>query len=451
MAIIIQNGVIVSMGADGTTYAPGYIKIEGNRIADIGAGTLCSSDIQPMDEVIDATGHVVYPGFVNVHSHVYLTSLRGRSEDAPSIDSVYGMQLPMRHTVTPEESYALARLGMLEILRFGSTTLVDSSANMDAVAAAARDMGIRTYLVAGLIHDANLGPVVDGEYSYDAAIGQRTLQAAADFADEWHGAEGGRLQVMLGPHASDTCSEDLWREIANVAAAKQLGITSHMLQNRQEVHLIKNRYGRAPFRWLADLGVLEHDFLAAHCVHVDDAEIAVMAEYDVALAHCPAILAKRGATAPAGAMSKAGVKIGFGTDNMSGDMVEAMRYALTSWRIRTNTPDDPKPDRMMRIATLGGAEAVRAADRIGSLEVGKLADITIVDYRKPHLTPHFADNTMSNFVHCGLGNDVSMVVVDGRVIIRDGKFLLADEEEIMGEAQQAATKAWERLGSGRAQ
>lgn len=448
MAIIIQNGTIVSMDADGTTYSPGYIKIEGHRIVDIGAGSLSSADIGPTDEIIDATGHVVYPGFVNVHSHVYLTSLRGRSEDAPSIESVYGMQLPMRYTVTPEESYALARLGMLEILRFGSTTLVDSSANMDAVAAAARDMGIRTHLVAGLIHDANLGPVVDGEYTYDPAIGQRTLQEAVDFIDRWHGEEDGRLQVMLGPHASDTCSEQLWRDIVQVAAAKKVGITSHMLQNRQEVHLIESRYGRAPFRWLADIGVLEHDFLAAHCVHVDDEEIAVMAEYDVALAHCPAILAKRGATAPAGAMSAAGVKIGFGTDNMSGDIVEAMRYALTSWRIRTNTPDEPKPEQIMRMATIGGAEAVRAADQVGSLETGKLADITIVDYRKPHLTPHFEDNTMSNFVHCGLGNDVATVIVDGRVLVRDGKFLLADENDIMREAQEAAAQAWDRLRSG---
>ena len=164
---LLKGGSVFTMDSNRTCYHPGYVLVENNRIAQVGKGEPDSAGPCP-DEVIDVTGQAVFPGFINIHSHAVLTALRGRAEDVDTVTAVYGLMVPMNEEVTPEDSYAMARLGLWEMLRTGVSTVVESSAHMEAVAEAARSLGIRAYLVAGKIHDAVLSKVLQGTYEFDS-------------------------------------------------------------------------------------------------------------------------------------------------------------------------------------------------------------------------------------------------------------------------------------------
>ncbi len=445
MTILIRGGSVHCLDEENTVHRPGYVFVEDGRIASLGEGEP-GEEFRIADETIDATGMAVFPGFINIHSHAVLTALRGRAEDVDTITAVYGLMTPINEAMTPDESYALARGGFLEMLTTGISTVVESSTNMEAVARAARDMGMRSYLVAGKIHDAVLSRVLDGEYLFDPAIGERTLTEAEEFVDRWEGAANDRLRCMLGPHATDTCSRDLWEKVAHLSEQRELAVTTHVLQNTQEKAQVQSIHGVLPVELLRDVGVLNERLLAAHCVHITDRETNMMAEGRATLAHCPAILARRGSTGPLVPMMRRGINVGLGTDNMSGDMVEAMRFALTAARIREGSSDYPKPYHIIEMATAGGARSVGRAHDLGSIEVGKIADITTISYGVPHMTPIYPDTEVSTLVHCGMGRDVSSVIVDGQILLRDGELWAGDAREIMGEAQGAATSVLRRIG-----
>ncbi|MFO7941514.1 MAG: amidohydrolase family protein [Bacillota bacterium] len=445
MKILIKGGSVHCLDADNTVHRPGYVLVDDGRIAAVGEGQP-RGEVSTADEIIDAEGMAVFPGFINTHSHAVLTALRGRAEDVDTITAVYGLMTPINEAMTPDESYALARGGFLEMLTTGISTVVESSTNMEAVAQAARDMGIRSYLVAGKIYDAVLSRVLDGEYHFDPSIGERTLAEATEFVDRWEGTADDRLRCMLGPHATDTCSRELWEKVAGLSRERDLAVTTHVLQNTQEKAQVERLHGVLPVELLRDVGVLNERLLAAHCVHITDRETDMMAEGGATLAHCPAILARRGSTGPLVPMMQRGINVGLGTDNMSGDMVEAMRFALTAARIREGSSDNPKPHHIMEMAAGGGARSIGRADDLGSLEVGKIADITTVSYDVPHMTPIYPDTEISTLVHCGMGRDVSSVIVDGQILLRDGQFQSGDAREIMRDAQEAATSVLGRIG-----
>jgi len=442
--ILITGGAVFPFAEDATGYHPGYVLIEDGRIQAVGEGTPDLAAMDP-DETIDATGQAVFPGFINLHSHAALTALRGRAEDVDTVTAVYGLMAPINDALTPEETYAMARLGFFEMMRTGVATVMESSVHMDAVARAAEEMGIRAYLVAGKVHDVVLGGVLEGKYAFDASLGERTLRDALDLVDAWEGRGDGRLGFILGPHATDTCSRDLWERVGEAARERGIGVTTHLLQNTQERDQVMALHGMRPVELLEAVGVLNDDLVAAHCLHISDREMDMMAEAGAHLAHCPAILAKRGSVAPLMPLRARGVNAGIGTDNMSGDMVEAMRFAIAASRIREVSPDTPKPADILWLGTRGGARALGRDADLGSLEAGKRADVTIVDYRAPHTTPVFPETYVSTLLHCGVGTDVSTVLVDGRIVLRDGQLQTADPGEILDEAQRAADAALKRI------
>jgi len=384
---------------------------------------------------------VVTPGFVNVHTHAILSMVRGVAEDL-GFAPAYTPGIPHGHDVTPEEAHALARLGALEALLFGSTLINDTYVHADVTAPAMAELGLRV-TTCGRIHDADFSLIGDGRWEYHDAIGERTLGEAVALAEAWHGAFDGRLGVQLAAHAPDTCSDRLLRQIGTTAGRLGVRVNTHLAQSRVEVKQVLARSGRTPAEALDDAGLLNERLLAAHCLFLGDADMARVGRAGIHVAHIPKGNATGGTMAPTPRLRAAGANIALGTDNMHADMVEVMRWALAVARMQEGrVGEDWQPCHALEMATLGGARAMGLQKDLGSIEIGKKADLVVFDFRRIHLTPDV--NPLGNLVHVGQGRDVEHVLVDGRVVVESGRSTLADMDAVRRDAQRAADALWAR-------
>ncbi|MBP2231120.1 5-methylthioadenosine/S-adenosylhomocysteine deaminase [Azospirillum agricola] len=386
-------------------------------------------------------GRLVTPGFVNAHLHAVLVMVRGVAADlgfAPS----YTPGVPKGTDATPDEARALARLGAVEALLSGSTLVCDHFVHAEATLDAIAELGLRVH-AGWRVHDVDFSRVAQGEWRFDAAIGEDLLRRTLDLHDRWHGAKDGRIQVQMAAHAPDTCSPGFLRTLAAEAAARGMRVNTHLAQSRVEVERVKAATGLGPAALLEETGLLNDRLLATHCLYVDEADIARLARAGAHAVHVPKCNAASGRLAPTPALKAAGVNLALCTDTQHGDMVEAMRWALATARIRQGgVTADWQPADVFRMATLGGARAVGMADDIGTLTLGKKADLVVFDTRRPHLRPLV--NPLGTLVHTGQGRDVEMVLVDGETLVEDGRPVRADLERICTEADKAARALWAR-------
>ena len=390
-------------------------------------------------------GRVVTPGFVNVHTHAILTMCRGMAEDM-GFAPAYTPGVPKGSDVRPDEARALARLGALEALLFGSTLINDTYVHADLTVDAMAEIGGRV-VTCGRIHDVDFTIVADGRWEHDSKIGDETLNAAVGLAERWQGKAGGRIGVQLSPHAPDTCSEGLLRRVADASRRHGMRVNTHLAQSRVEVERVQARSRRHPAELLADTGLLNDQLIAAHCIFLDDTNIARVGRAGVTVAHVPKGNATGGMIAATPRLRRAGARLALGTDNMHADMIEVMRWALAIARIQEGrVTDDWQPETALAMATREGAIAMGLGDDLGSLTVGKKADLVVIDFRRPHLTP--CTSPLGNLVHVAQGRDVEIVIVDGRVVVEGGRATLVDEEQIRHEAAVAARALWSRARSG---
>jgi 5-methylthioadenosine/S-adenosylhomocysteine deaminase len=390
---------------------------------------------------LDLPGRVACPGFVNVHTHAILTMVRGVAEDL-GFAPAYTPGIPHGHDVSPEEAVALSRLGAVEALLFGSTLINDTYVHADLTLPGMAALGGRVYSC-GRIHDADFSLVGDGRWEHRPDIGQATLGAAVDLAERWHGAHGGRCGVQLSAHAPDTCSDALLQQIGETARKLDLRVNTHLAQSLTEVTQVGRRSGLTPARLLEDVGLLNDRLIAAHCIHMDAADIARCGRAGIHVAHVPKGNATGGTMAPTSALRRAGAHITLGTDNMHADLIEVMRWALAVGRLQEGRVDAFwQPSDVLRMATIDGARAMGLEHRIGSLELGKQADIVVLDFRRPHLVP--CENALGNLVHVAQGRDVEHVLVDGDQVVRNGRPVHADLDQLLTDASRASRVLWER-------
>ena len=386
-------------------------------------------------------GRVACPGFVNVHTHAILSMVRGVAEDL-GFAPAYTPGIPHGHDVTRHEAVALSRLGAVEALLFGSTLINDTYVHADLTLPAMADLGGRVYSC-GRIHDADFSLIGNGRWEHHRKIGSSTLAAALELAERFNGAFDGRTGVQLSAHAPDTCSDDFLREIAAASRTHGLRVNTHLAQSQSEVAQIQRRSTCTPAQLLEDVGLLNDRLIAAHCIHMDDADITRCGRAGIHVAHIPKGNATGGTMAHTSALRRAGASITLGSDNMHADMVEVMRWALCMGRLQDGAvTDNWQPADVLRMATIDGARAMGLEDRIGSLEVGKQADIVVLDFRRPHLVP--CENALGNLVHVAQGRDVEHVFVDGQQVVDSGRPVHVDLEVLLSEATAASRALWQR-------
>lgn len=434
---LITNAYVVTMDSVRREIKNGAVAVKGNRIVEVGTSEELSQKYRAASQ-IDATGHMVTPGFVNVHSHTVLTVLRGVSEDQGA-KSLYNLLFPLKSLWNDERLQAMSMCGFIENLMLGSTTVMDNYNRSLAIAPSAARSGMRVVLAENIM-DADTSKFRDGEWNYDDAIGDKAYDHAIQLIETWHGAEDGRITCMVGALAADICSPKALGRVRELAEQHDMMVTYHCCQTLQELEQIRERYNMTPVEYMNEHGLVGPHILAAHCVYVSESDIELLGSTGSNMAHNPAINAKRGKSAPLRELSEAGMTVGFGTDNMHGNIVEAMKMAVHIGRVRTGEGTFLNARETMEIATIGGARAIGMQDKIGSLEAGKLADLLVIDLRQPHLFP-IVDPVVS-YVHNGLGSDIRHVMVDGRLVVKDRQHQLVSVDEVLDVAQAVSDAIW---------
>ena len=434
---ILITGALLLDPVDGIA-RPAALGIHGQRITHVGQGTGATPAAV---RHLQLPGRVVVPGFVNTHYHAGLNFVRGVAPDCGFAPS-YTPGLPQASWLGPEEALALSRLGALEALRAGCTTLVDSFVHAEHTVAGMAETGIRLFASQRLA-DVDFASVLQGTRRFDLQRGLAQLDRAEAFVERWAGQADGRIQAHLTAHAPDTCSVDLLRHIDAVARRHGLQISTHLAQSQDELDWVRATYDRSPVQLLDELGMLDSRLLAGHCIHVDDDDIARIGASGAHVVHIPVGNAMSGRVAPTRRLLHAGARLCLATDTMHGDMIELMRWALAVGRLSAGrVADDWQPLDVLRMATVNGAAAIGWGEGLGRLTVGHLADLAILDYRQLHLTPCI--DPLGSLVHNATGADVDTVIVNGQVVIEQGRSTLLDEAQVRAEADKVCRALWQR-------
>ncbi len=395
------------------------IYIEENRIAEIGKK-------READVVVEGKGKIALPGLVNLHTHTPMVLLRGFGDDMVLQQWLETRVWPQEAKLRPEDIYWGAKLACLEMIKSGTTTFLDMYFHMDQVGKAVKEMGLRAFLAEGII---------------DLGIPSRAeaqLKAADEANRKIEALRSSRITPVLGPHAIFTVSEPTLLKIREIADKKGYLVHTHLSETKREVDDCMSQHGARPAAYLDKIGFLSKDVVAAHGCWLDPAEIEILARTGAKVAHCPTSNMKlaAGQAMPYAAMKEAGVVMGLGTDgaasNNNLDMFEAMKFAALLQKFAHRDPSVLPAHEAFQLATLGGARALGID--AGLVQAERLADLVLLDPRRPELTPRHDD--VSNWVYSAHGNCVDTVICDGQVIMKGRR--VKGEAEILEKASQAA-------------
>lgn len=406
----------------------------------------------PDADIYDGRGKVVMPGLVNCHAHLAATIERGFNEDFGFPNSA-SLAVKPASLLSPDERRLMVMVGALEAIRTGTTTLVENTGGIAPNAAALAESGLRMVFaesirdsvnVAGPMAPEGLAASVQPVFS-KAALDDGMARITALHA-RWHGAEGGRISVMPAAALAETSSPALLQAVRAFAEKHGLSYTIHLSQSLAEVDFMKRWHGLSPVAYLAAHGFLGPRLYAAHMRYVDAADIALLGQSRTNLTHQAGMAANRGIIPPVPLLRAAGVGMALGTDNNTNDVFSVMRTALLTERISRNDPFPgtlPQPEDIFEDATLGGAKALGLQSRIGSIEIGKQADLIIVDTMRAHLVPY--GRFISTLVHNGQPSDIESSMVDGRFIMKNRKVLTYDEAAIIAAADKVGRRVWNQV------
>ena len=457
MTIRIDGGTVVGWSGEHHELIPGgSVLIEGDAISYVGADRT-----RHADQVIDASGKLVCPGFINLHVHSqlnvgdYLITDASKKDYLSANYFVFGAPVKESATPPPAEAIAIGRkYALFSALKNGATTILDPGSGPGDFADYVEivgEIGARvffspTYRSRDIFTDA------EGRHFYeDRADGGRPgLQRAAEFIRTYHGAKTGRLQGILNPAQAETCEPELLKETAAVAKELGVGIHIHAAGNLRElVHILYN-YRKPAIEYLADTGILGPATILGHTVFIAGHsrmdypfgdELKILADSGASVGHCPHKYAKMAIAAESfDRYVDAGVNVALGTDTYPLDIVAEMRYTSLISRLVDRKYHGARPDRVFNAATIWGAKAL-GRDDLGKLAPGAKADIVIVNLRTTRYGP--VRDPVTALVEYGSGADVDMVFVNGEIVIAGGRSTRIDEDELYARADAAAKRAWD--------
>ncbi len=438
MAIIIRNAIIATMNP-GRDVLNGDIRIEGSRITEIG-------QVQPVegDQLIDAGGRIVAPGLIQSHTHLCQTLFRGLADDLELLDWLKLRIWPLEAAHDTESLYISALLGCAELIRGGTTAIIDMATvhHTTEVFRAASESGIRYLGGKCLMDDCEQKNLVEDR--------EQALAESLDLMDRWHNSCQGRIRYAFCPRFAVSCSEPLLREVAVLAAKYGVAVHTHASENSNEIALVRRRHGMENIEFLENLGLCSESLIVAHCIHVNESEMRILASNRVNVAHCPSSnqkLASGIAMIPE--MLARGINVGLGADGAPCNnrlcAFTEMRQAALIQKPRLG-PSAMKAEEVLAMCTLGGARAMGMADQLGSLEVGKIADIIMVDNRQLHNQPMELSTVYSQMVYQLNALDVDMTMVDGQILYIDGHLKGLDRQSLISACQRSVKRIYHRAG-----
>jgi 5-methylthioadenosine/S-adenosylhomocysteine deaminase len=425
--LLITNGTVVTMNCQDSVIENGAVMVKGENIIAVGKANELSDSMAL--KRLDAKGGIIMPGLINAHTHASMTIFRGLADDLPLMTWLNDHIFPAEANLTPEKVYDGALLACAEMILSGTTCFCDMYLFEDHVAQAAKDAGMR----------AVVGEVLFDFPSPNYGILEKGFCYTQMLADKYRGDP--LINIAVEPHSPYLCAPDLLQKASLLARNNNLLLVIHVSETKNEVSLIKERYGLTPVGFLENLGILSPNLLACHCVHLTQDDIDLLKKHDVKVAHNPESNMKLASgIAPVPELIKNGVCVGIGTDgcasNNNLDIFHEMSMAAKLGKAGTGDPSAMDAKSVLRMATIGGAKALGLSGITGSLEAGKKADIIILDTRKPHLTPMY--NPVSHLVYAARGSDVTTSVINGKVIMEDRKLLSLDITKTAGKVIEMA-------------
>ncbi|MFA5524782.1 MAG: amidohydrolase [Tissierellales bacterium] len=422
MNILIKNASVLTMDENAEIMEKASIAIENGKIKSIG---MVEEDFKA-DKIIDGTNKLAMPGLVNSHTHIAMSLFRNYADDLPFWTWLFDRIIPSEENLIPEHVYWGSMLSIAEMIKFGVTSFADMYFFMDEVAKATAETGIRASLAIGIT---------------DSGDQQAKIKNTKEFYDNWHGKADGRITVMAGPHAPYSCNPEFLTKVIDMATEKRMGIHIHLSESKKEIEDSYNLRGKSPVKHVNDLGLFEVPTLAAHCVHLSDEDIEILAEKKVSIANNPGSNLKLGnGFARVEDMLKRGINVGLGTDgsasNNNLNMFEEINLAALINKGYTGVATSIPADVAVRMATLNGAKALGIDREVGTLEVGKKADIIMLDLNKPHFYPRY--NLVASLAYSAQASDVETVIVDGKVLMENYELKTIDLEKVMFNAERCA-------------
>jgi 5-methylthioadenosine/S-adenosylhomocysteine deaminase len=437
--LIVAGGTILTMAGPNLTGSS--IAIDDGRIVAIAPSAEISARFQPA-EVIDASGKAVLPGFVNTHTHIPMTLFRGIADDRELMEWLHNFIFPAEAQNVDREFVRWGtRLGAAEMIASGTTTFADMYYFEDEIGREARAAGLR----------AVVGQTLIDFPAPDHPTWESAIAFSRQFIEEFRGDP--LITAALAPHAPYTVSTDHLREVRALATELSAPILIHLAETEDEVRQIVERFGHRPVAYLESIGFLGRDVVAAHVVWPDESEIGILARRGVGVAHCPeSNMMLASGIAPVVALRNAGVQVGLGTDGPAGsnnnlDMIEEMASAARLQKVTERNPRALGAREVLQMATIEGARVLGLDAKIGTLEIGKEADITIIDLATIRTQPVYS--VESAIVYASSGPNVTHTIVRGQVLMRDRQLLTIDLPAVLERAEAYRRQITERLAAGR--
>ncbi|WP_375767190.1 5'-deoxyadenosine deaminase [Archangium gephyra] len=441
MDLLLTNGTVVTMNREREVLAEADVLIQDGRIARVGRNIRTRGGGL---RVLDVTGKVVLPGFIHGHLHACQTLFRNRADGLELLDWLRERIWPFEAAHDADSMRVSADLTFAELIRSGATAALDmgSVRHYDAVFESARDCGFR--LTGGKAMMDAPGVPMGLHESTEASLAESLA-----LLERWHGSHGGRLRYAFAPRFVLSCTEKLMREVGRLAREKGVRIHTHASENRSEIEVVRELSGQDNVAWFHELGLTGPHVTLAHCVWVTEEEQRLLRDTRTVVCHCPSSNLKLASgIAPVPELLDAGVSLCLGADgapcNNNLDMFMEMRLAALMHKPRVG-PRGMPPERVLEMATLGGARAIGMEAELGSLEEGKRADVTVVDLAGLHSTPADPRDVLSPLVYAARSSDVVHVLIDGKPVLKDRALLTLDAASVASNARQHSARIAARV------